>query len=98
MEFNSAEVQGLERHLQEECTKSQALDSRVHELEADCHTANERLQETVVREKEIIEKSRTQIQNQQQTISLLVSEKASLTASLDRLEELESRMHHFAPF
>lgn len=36
---------------------------------------------------------RTLVDNQQQTISLLVNEKASLTAQLDRLEGLESSMH-----
>jgi myosin protein heavy chain len=71
------------------------LDGRIQELEADARGANERIQQMIAREKEIIDKSRVQMQNQQQTISLLVSEKASLTASLDRLEVLESRMYHF---
>ena len=80
--------------MQEECTKSHVLDGRVQELEAGGRAANERIQQMIAREKDIVEKSRGQIQNQQQTISLLVSEKASLAASLDRLEDLESRMHH----
>lgn len=68
----------------------------MQDLEAKERAADERIQQMAAREKDIIEKSRAQIQNQQQTISLLVSEKASLTASLDRLEDLESRMRHFS--
>jgi hypothetical protein len=64
---------------------------RVQQLEADGGVANERIQKLAAREKDIVEKSQEQIRNLQQTISLLVSEKASLTASLDRLEDLESR-------
>jgi hypothetical protein len=76
--------------------RSRALDSRVHELEANARVADERIQHMTARESDIIEKSRAQIQNQQQTISLLVSEKASLTASLNRLDDLESRRCHFS--
>jgi prefoldin subunit 5 len=77
--------------LQEECVKSRTLRVRVQQLEADGRVANERIQRLAAREKDIVEKSQEQIRNLQQTISLLVSEKASLTASLDRLEDLESR-------
>ena len=77
--------------MQEECVKSRTLRVRVQQLEADGRVANERIQRLAAREKDIVEKSQEQIRNLQQTISLLVSEKASLTASLDRLEDLESR-------
>lgn len=77
--------------MQEEVAKSRTLNGRVHQLEGSTQTANERIQQLTAREKDIIDKSREQIQNQQETISLLVSEKASLMASLDRLEDLESR-------
>lgn len=38
------------------------------------------------------------VQNQQQTISLLVSEKASLSASLERLTDVESSACSFLQF
>jgi hypothetical protein len=82
----------MERRLQGERDKARTLGGRVQQLEADARATQDHVQLLTTREKEIVEKSREQIQNQQQTITLLVSEKASLTASLDRLEELELRM------
>jgi len=95
LELNLTEVQEAEKRLQEESARSRTLETRMHELEANARAANERIQRMTARESDMIEKSRAQIQNLQQTISLLVSEKASLTASLDRLEDLESRRYHF---
>lgn len=82
----------MERRLQGERDKARTLGGRVQQLEADARSTQEHIQLLTTREKEVVEKSREQIQNQQQTITLLVSEKASLTATLDHLEELELRM------
>lgn len=92
------ETRETERQLQESHNEGRRLSDRVRQLETDARLSNERVEQLTTREKDIIEKSREQIQNQQQTISLLVSEKTSLTASLDRLEELESRMLPILPF
>lgn len=81
----------MEKRLQAERDKARTLGGRVQQLEADVRVTQEQIQLLTTREKEIVEKSREETQNHQQTIALLVSEKASLSASLYRLEELELR-------
>lgn len=82
----------MEKRFQGERAKTRTLGGRVQQLEADARVTQEQIQLLTAREKEIVDKSRVQLQNQQQTIALLVSEKASLTSTLHRLEELELRM------
>lgn len=67
----------------------QTLSDRIKLLEQEVSDTKDHLSQANTKGREFADRSREQIQNQQQTISILVSEKASLTISLDRLEVLE---------
>ncbi len=54
-----------------------------------------RLQEQVQNLDQSLHEYSEHLEQQQQTISLLVSEKASLSASVERLEDAEAGMSHF---
>lgn len=87
------ESRETEGQLQEARRESRILGDRIKQLEQEVSDTKDHLKQANAKGKEFADKSweqREQIQNQQQTISILVSEKASLTTSLDRLEELES--------
>jgi hypothetical protein len=53
--------------LQAERTRSQLLDTRVQDLESSSSQFDKQLQETLVRERELAEKSRDQVGNSVQT-------------------------------
>lgn len=94
---SQGQIQDYEGHLHVLRNESQTLRSRVLTLENSAHAAQERILQLTAEGEESAGKAQAQIQNQQQTISLLVSEKASLMASLDRMEELESGTSDFFP-
>ncbi|KAH7915714.1 hypothetical protein BJ138DRAFT_997362 [Hygrophoropsis aurantiaca] len=80
-------ARGSEELLRAERSRSNDLESKLEILNQSLQDANNRFEELHV---ELQKGWQEQDQNQQQTIALLVSEKTSLTASVSRLEELES--------
>lgn len=84
--------QQYEQQLAQMHNESQALRNRTRQLEKDTQAAQAHIAQLTADGQQAMESSHAQIQNQQQTIALLVSEKASLTASLDHMEVLEIGM------
>lgn len=89
---SQAQSQQYEQQLARLHNEYEALQNRIPGLEEEARAAQGRIAQLTADGQQAMESSHAQIQNQQQTIALLVSEKASLTASLDHMEELESGM------
>jgi myosin protein heavy chain len=66
----------------------QEVEALLEEQRAQSKKSNEQLQRLEAEKQALL-------RNEQQTISLLVSEKSSLTAELQRLETVESGMAHY---
>lgn len=97
--ITSSRVQSLEEELQRATSEldesRQATDKlRNHsvQIEADLAEAQGRISDVLVKATEDSQHWQEQDQNHQQTIALLVSEKASLTSSLQRMEVIETEL------
>ncbi|KAF7969852.1 hypothetical protein HWV62_25854 [Athelia sp. TMB] len=92
----SMSIQTQSQHYEQQLAQlrgeSQSLRSHMQQLESDAQAAQARIAQLTADGQRATASFQAQIQNQQQTISLLVSEKASLTASLGHMEDLESEM------
>lgn len=77
--------------LAEERNRTHDLQSHLRKMEKDVQDTATQLKEATERERLQALSSHEHSFNQQQAISLLVAEKTSLTTSLERLEDLESR-------
>lgn len=71
-------------------TEAQELDRTLQEE----RTTSQQLQDRVQELEQALDEVNNRVEQQQQTISLIVSEKTSLTASLERLQDADTRMYH----
>ncbi|KAI6047987.1 hypothetical protein EDC04DRAFT_2620849 [Pisolithus marmoratus] len=92
-------VQSLEEELQRATSEldesRQVIDklrSHSKQTETDLAEARERINDLLAKASEDAQRWQEQDQNRQQTIALLVSEKASLTSSLQRMEVIETEL------
>ncbi|RDB29429.1 hypothetical protein Hypma_015998 [Hypsizygus marmoreus] len=86
-------LQSQNTSLADEVKRLKDLESTLKQAEIHLEEQRARVQDLQTKLQQLEVEKETALRNEQQTISLLVSEKSSLTTELQRLEDVESKAH-----